>query len=72
MVLFAYREAYYLERAKDDDGSEDEGLRKRRLDATRNALELAIAKQRNGETTSIDLFCDMSCNVIRNAVKEAA
>jgi replicative DNA helicase len=71
MVLFAYRPAYYLERAKEDDDNED-ALRKVRLGAVQHILELAVAKQRNGETTSIELFCDMSCNVIRNAVKEAA
>jgi replicative DNA helicase len=27
---------------------------------------LAVAKQRNRETTSIELFCDMPCNVIRD------
>jgi replicative DNA helicase len=66
LVLFAYRPGYYLERAKDDEGSDGEALRRSQLEAKRHVLELAIAKQRNGETTTIELFCDMPCNVIRD------
>jgi replicative DNA helicase len=66
LVLFAYRPAYYLERAKDDEGSDGEALRRSQLEAKRHVLELAIAKQRNGETATIELFCDMPCNVIRD------
>jgi replicative DNA helicase len=66
VVLFAYRPAYYLERARDDEGSDGEALRQRQLEARRHVLELAIAKQRNGETQTVELYCDMPCNVIRD------
>jgi replicative DNA helicase len=36
------------------------------LDATQFDLELQIAKQRNGPTTKIDLFCDVTANAVRN------
>jgi replicative DNA helicase len=64
-VFFVYRAAYYLERSKEDNPAEEEG-RKAALAATRHILEIAIAKARNDELTTIDLFCDMGCNVIRN------
>lgn len=64
-VFFIYRAAYYLERSKEDNPAEEEG-RKAALAATRHILEISIAKARNDELASIDLFCDMGCNVIRN------
>jgi replicative DNA helicase len=32
----------------------------------RNDLELSIAKNRNGPTSTIDLFCDMAANAVRD------
>ena len=67
-VLFLYREAYYLEKAPPADGS-------RRLDweadlhAVRNVAELAIAKQRNGPTTTVQLHMDVACSAVRNAAR---
>jgi replicative DNA helicase len=65
IVLFAYRAAYYLERMKFDD-PDDERERIGKLDAKRYELELNIAKQRNGPTCAVELFCDMACNAIRD------
>ena len=66
VVCFAYRESYYLERMKHDPGSQNEVQREASLEACRNTLELLIAKNRNGPTTTVTLFCDMACNVVRN------
>ena len=66
VVCFAYRESYYLERSKNDPGSQAELQRQTALDACRNTLELLIAKNRNGPTQPITLFCDMACNVVRD------
>jgi replicative DNA helicase len=65
IVLFAYRPAYYLERMKFDN-PDDERDRVQRLDAKRYELELNIAKQRNGPTSTIEFFCDMAANAIRD------
>jgi replicative DNA helicase len=65
MVLFAYRSSYYLERMKFDD-PDDEAERFQKLEATRNELEVAIAKQRNGPTCTVELFCNMAANAIRD------
>jgi replicative DNA helicase len=66
IVCFAYREAYYLERNKFDAGSQQEMQRQTELDACRNTMEVLIAKNRNGATTTVNLFCDMASNAIRD------
>jgi replicative DNA helicase len=65
IVMFAYRSAYYLERMKFDD-HKDETDRLEKLEATRNELELSIAKQRNGPTCIVELFCNMASSAIRD------
>jgi replicative DNA helicase len=69
-VMFAYRSAYYLERARDDDPDE-ERRRIENLNAKRNDLELQIAKQRNGPTCTVELYCDMAANAIRDKWRAA-
>src|SRR5262245_1787581 len=64
-VLFAYRAAYYLERMKFDD-REDEEERIKKLEATRHAIEIAIAKHRNGPTSTVELYCNMPANALRD------
>jgi replicative DNA helicase len=70
VVMIAYREAYYLERLRFDEGSLEEVQRLADLDACKNRFELQIAKNRNGPCTDIKFFCDMGSNVICNAAKE--
>jgi replicative DNA helicase len=64
-VMLAYRPAYYLERARDDDPNEERS-RLENLNAKRNDLELQIAKQRNGPICTIELYCDIAANAIRD------
>lgn len=66
VVCLAYRAAYYLERVKFDDHTQQEIDRLAELDNLRPKLELMIAKNRNGPTSSVELFCDMACNVVRD------
>jgi replicative DNA helicase len=65
VVMFLHRDEYYLERQKGKDDQE-EMERTTRLDARKNILEVAIAKQRQGPIAIIDAFCDIGCNAIRN------
>jgi replicative DNA helicase len=65
-ILLVYRPAYYLERAREDKDSPAEIARQAALAACRCDLEVTIAKQRNGEVGTVDLFCDMPFNVIRD------
>jgi replicative DNA helicase len=66
VVIFTYRESYYLERMRLDHGSQAELQRQTDLDACRNTLELMIAKNRNGPTTTVTLYCDMGSNAVRD------
>lgn len=66
LVCFAYRQSYYLERAKCDPGSQAELQRQTELDACRNTLDILIAKNRNGATDTVTMFCDMASNVVRD------
>ncbi len=70
LVAFVYRDAYYLERLKFDPGSQQEIQREAELEAKRNTLEIIIGKNRNGPTTTVPLFCDMACNVVRDLARD--
>jgi replicative DNA helicase len=67
-VMFLHRPAYYLERAEPADPDKRIDWQAD-LDACRNKAELAIAKQRNGPCTTIDLFIDVACSAVRNAAR---
>lgn len=66
VVAFAYRKAYYLERMTCDPGTQEELQRQAELEACRNTMELLIAKNRNGPTDAVTLFCDPACNAVRD------
>jgi replicative DNA helicase len=65
-VMLVYREAYYLAREKHDTGSNEEMLRQKQLTEKQNIIEISIPKNRHGEIATVELFCDMACNVIRD------
>jgi replicative DNA helicase len=65
VVMFVFREAYYLERQKKDDMSE-EMERQERLGRARNKLELVFGKHRGGPCPVLDMFCDMGCGAVRD------
>jgi len=66
VVMFAYRESYYLERSKHDDGSQEEMERQARLQGVRNTGEILVAKNRNGPCDSVFIYCEPACNVVRD------
>jgi len=67
-VAFLYRESYYLEKERGKN-SDEEADRIERLADCHNSLEFIIAKQRNGAVKTIDLFVDVACSAVRNAVR---
>jgi replicative DNA helicase len=64
-VLFVYRPAYYLERKRCSDPNA-EADRMADLDAVAHRLELIIEKQRSGPIGTIDLWCSMAANLVRD------
>lgn len=64
-VLFVYRSAYYLERISCDT-FEDESKRKAALDQKLNDMEVIVAKCRNGKSGTMNMYCDMGSNVVRD------
>ena len=64
VVMFVYREAYYLRNAVDDKEKEMERIEK--LRAVKNDMELIIAKNRTGPCETIRLFTDIGCAVVRD------
>lgn len=64
-VLFLYRAAYYLERAKEED-VDKENARIAELAQVQNILEINCAKQRQGPTRTIEVFADMASNALRD------
>lgn len=70
VVMFVYREAYYLERSKHDDlAKEDDRLL--RLEAVRNKLEVTFGKHRGGPCPVLEFFCDMGCGAVRDMESRA-
>lgn len=65
-VLFLYRPAYYLER-QTFKTIEEQQERDEILEGCKNSLEIIVAKQRNGPLGTVKAFCDVSCNVVRDA-----
>jgi replicative DNA helicase len=64
-IIFVYREAYYLERSTGAN-AEQEAVRIDRLIDVKDQLEAIVAKQRNGPTGTVHLFCDIACNAVRD------
>jgi replicative DNA helicase len=64
-IIFVYREAYYLER-ETAPTAEREAARIDRLIDAKDQLEAIVAKQRNGPTGTVKLFCDIACNAVRD------
>lgn len=66
LVMFCYRDAYYLERDRppEDAGAEEHEAWRRAMEAARNRLEVIVAKQRQGEIGTAHLRCNPALNLI--------
>ena len=65
VIIFLYREAYYLDQVRFDDAAKEEA-RIVRLGEVQNSLEAIVAKQRNGPTGMVPILFDRVCNAARN------
>ena len=64
VVLFVYREAYYLEREEPALNSHDHATWAVECDLLRNTLEVLVSKQRMGPTGTFHLHCDVASALI--------
>lgn len=63
VVIFCYREAYYLERAEPKDEVSAEAIVwSEKMLAAKDKLDLIVAKQRNGPIRAITVGCDLATN----------
>lgn len=58
VVIFIFREEYYLERKRPPEGTEKYVQWQTEMDRVHNRAEVIIAKQRHGPVGTIDLFFD--------------
>lgn len=65
-VIFLYRHAYYLSSAEPSLGTPEHELWQNEMAKAHNKLSAIIAKQRMGPTGTIELFCDIGNNAIRD------
>lgn len=65
LVMFAFREAYYL-RDPINNNLEKEAQRIERLNEIGNRIELSVAKNRHGPQVTAPFFIDIAANYIRD------
>jgi replicative DNA helicase len=70
VVIFPYREAYYLLAHEPALGSLDHLKWQDAVKANKDRLEINIAKQRQGATRVIEAFCAIESNVICDAARK--
>ena len=69
VVVFIYREAYYLARSRpDDEAGERFAKWQARYEQTENLARLIVAKHRNGPTGQVDLFFNPDSASFRDLV----
>lgn len=66
VVIMLYREMYYLERREPDRGSAEHAAWQTACFRAENRLEIIIEKQRAGPTGTIEAFCNIGCNAVRD------
>lgn len=66
VVIFLYREAYYLQANEPAPGSEEHLKWQDDMARCHNKLEMIIAKQRMGPTGSVEVFCHPGASALRD------
>jgi replicative DNA helicase len=67
-VIMLYRQAYYLERSQPPESDADKFAKwLADMEKAQNQIEAIIEKQRNGPIGMVKLFCQISCNAIRDS-----
>ena len=70
VVMFIYREDYYLSRKEPDPGTEAHEKWQQDMDRVHNLAEVIIAKQRHGPTDRVKLFFDGAYTRFRDYISD--
>lgn len=71
VVVMLYREAYYLERSRPDENDGDRfAIWLSKMEKAMNRLDAIIEKQRSGPVGTVELYCKIACNAVRDRVRE--
>lgn len=66
VVIMVYRESYYLERRIPAAGTPEHAVWQTATLRASNKLELLVEKQRGGPTGTVEVFCNIGCNAVRD------
>lgn len=69
IVMFVYREAYYLEQAKPEEGSEKFSDWLQKMEHKRYAAEVIVGKHRHGPVGKVELYFDPKYTTFSNLEK---
>lgn len=69
VVMFLFREAYYLGKREPEPGSAKWSEWQSRMDHCRNVAEIIVAKQRMGPTDTVRAMCHIECNAFRDLAR---
>lgn len=65
VMIGIYRDAYYLERAKDSDVAKNEA-RRTALESAKFSMEAHVLKNRQGRVGLVNLYANMGANAVQN------
>lgn len=66
VIIMVYREAYYLERKEPPAGSAEHEIWQQKLEKCFNVIQLIVEKQRMGPIGTVECYCDIAANAIRD------
>lgn len=66
VVIMAFRPSYYLERRIPIVGTPEHAVWQTSVLRAENRLELLVEKQRGGPTGTVEVFCNIGCNAVRD------
>ena len=71
VIIMVYREAYYLERKEPPIDSAEHAVWQVDMERCLNKLQLIVEKNRMGPIGTVEVYCDIASNAVRNNDYEA-